>query len=82
MQSNFAQLRDTLTATPGAEKALLALYKQSNWIAASEKATADELIENALNKIKYDTTKYTVFIDMLNKTAGMDQVVSSINEGK
>ena len=75
------QLRDTLKATPGAVDDLLVRFKQIEWMGINEKATADQLIENALNKIKYDATKYTVFIDMLKNMAGTDQVVPSI-EGK
>ena len=81
MQSNIAQLRDTLRATPDAEEALLVLFKQNNWIAITAKATAHELIEHALNQIRYDATKYFVFIDMLNEMVGMDLIVILI-EGK
>ena len=81
MQSHFTQLYDTLRATPGAEEGLLVRFKEINWVDINEKATVQELIENALNRIKYDATKYTVFIDILKNMAGTDQVVSSI-EGK
>ena len=56
-------------------------FKQVGWIGSSKKATAQELIDTALNRIKYDATKYTVFIDILKGMAGMDQIVPSI-EGK
>ena len=82
MQSNLTRLRDTLEATPGAVDDLLVHFKQAGWVGISKNATAQQLIENALNRMKYDAPKYTVFIDMLNKMAGMDEVVSSIIEGK
>ena len=78
MKSHLEQLYDTLRATPGAEERLLVRFKQINWVDMNENATAQELIENALNRIKYDATKYSVFIDTLRKMAGVDQVVSSI----
>ena len=56
-------------------------FKQIEWIGISEKGKAQELIEIAVKQIEYDATKYKMFIDMLKKIAGMDQVVQSI-EGK
>ena len=75
---HLKQLTESLRAIPGAEEALLVEFKQKSWVGIAIRATAKQLLDLALVRIRKDVRECRVFIDMLNNIEGMDQVVSSI----
>ena len=53
---------------------LLQKFKMEKWIALGAKATANELVELALDRIKNQVTDYDVFIRMLKSMPGVEPI--------
>ena len=59
-------------------KTLLWKFKMEKWIANRATATANELVELALNRIKDQVTDYDVFIRMLKDMPGVKSIADQI----
>ena len=57
---------------------LLQLFKMEKWIALGATATANELVELALDRIKNQITDYDVFIRMLKSMPGMEPIADQM----
>ena len=53
---------------------LLQKFKMEKWIALGATATANELVELALDRIKNQVTDYDVFIRMLKSMPGVEPI--------
>ena len=53
---------------------LLQKFKMAKWIALGATATANELVELALDRIKNQVTDYDVFIRMLKSMPGVEPI--------
>ena len=68
----------TLRSLPRGKAGLLIQYKQEGWIDTIDDDTEDGLVTLALTKIENGVANYQVFIDMLDRVTGMDQIVKAI----
>ena len=60
------------------EETLLQKFKMQRWIAVGATATANELVELALNRIKNQVADYDVFIGMLKSMPGVESIADQM----
>lgn len=76
--THLHEITEQLKLTPGAKDALTQKYQQREWIPIAENPNEDDLIKLALGRISTDVDDFNVFIDTLNSTVGMDNIVTKI----
>ena len=72
----------TIQATKGAQEALTRQYKQAGWLEPTAKPSVDELISQALVRMKGNHDQYDKFLSMLHAIEGLDQIVEAIDGGQ
>ena len=81
VKSQLVSVIHFLKATKHARKALTLHYKQEGWLEITEYPTEDELVTQALMRMKDDSSQYDTFIKMLNAIQGLDMIVKAITYG-
>ena len=81
VKSQLVSVIHLLKATKHARKALTLHYKQEGWLEMTEYPTEDELVTQALVRMKNDSSQYDTFIQMLNTIQGLDMIVKAITYG-
>ena len=61
-----------------AHHALRMSVKSKRWLEVYEKPTAEDLVSIILNCIKLEAGAYSVFMDMLHDTDGMDLIAKKL----
>ena len=74
VQENLKDIVGTLKSNTAAHDALRMSVKSKRWLEVYEKPTAEDLVSIILNCIKLKASDYSVFMDMLHDTDGMDQI--------
>ena len=78
LQQNFEHIVATLMCNTAAHHVLRLNVKSKGWLEVYEKPTAEVLISIILNCIKQNASDYSVFMDMLYDTDGMDQIAEKL----
>ena len=72
----------TIQATEGALEALTRQYKQAGWLEPTAKPKVDELLSQALVRMRGNPDQYDKFLSMLHAIEGLDQIVKAISGGQ
>ena len=67
-----------LKTTQGAQKALTQHYIQNGWLDNTQNPSEDELVRQALQRIKIDPSQYDMFLNMLHAIKGLDIMVKAL----
>ena len=81
VKSQLLKVIHLLKATKHARKALTLHYKQEGWLEITEYPTEDELVTQALVRMKDDSSLYDKFLNMLRAIEGLDVIVNAITCG-
>ena len=76
--SRLNSITESLKVNPSAKESLTQKYQERNWLDIVAKPTEEELVTQALSRIKTDVKQYTVFIAMLEQTTGMNIIVDQL----
>ena len=76
MQENFSTIPE---ATPTARLSLENEFKKLGWLGPADHPTEEELVTQALDRIKLDPNQHKEFITMLNGIPGLDLVVGKLS---
>ena len=78
MLNKMQRVIDALVVTPGAKQQLDVKCKEKSWFTISASVSEGELIEFVLERVNQNADQFDVFLSMLNKIDGMDQVVADL----
>ena len=76
VQENFSTITEALKATPNARLSLENEFKTLGWLGPAYHPTEEELVIQALERIKQDPSQYKILITMLN---GLDLVIQKLS---
>ena len=80
VKENMKSFIDTIDSIPYGVKHLTTKFREAGWLALYAKdISADDLIIQALDRIKNDAAEHQVFLDMLRDIVGTDQIVAMLN---
>ena len=72
----------TTIMAAGAQEALTRQYKQAGWLQPTAKPKVDELLSQALVRMRGNPSQYDKFLSMLRAIEGLDQIVKAIECGQ
>ena len=74
----------TIQVTKGAQEALTRQYREARWLGSIAKPSVDELLSQALVRMKGNPDQYHIFLSMLRAIEGLDLLVKAIegDQGK
>ena len=78
VRENYADIIDALEANKAAYNTLRRKVKSKEWLSAAADPPEETLVTIIQNRIKWDTSDYDVFVDMLHNTDGMDQIAKKL----
>ena len=78
MHKNLKDIVGTLMCNTAAHHALRLNVKSKGWLETYEKPTAEDLVSIILNRIEHNASDYSVFMDMLHNTDGMDLIAEKL----
>ena len=81
VKSQLVTIVRLLKARKDARLTLTRHYKQEGWLEMTENPTEDELLTNALVRMKDNSSQYDKFLAMLLETEGLDMIVNAIKCG-
>ena len=81
VKSQLVKVISLLKSTKHACKALTLHYKQEGWLEMTEYPTEDELVTQALVRMKDDSSQYDKFLNMLRAIEGLDVIINAITCG-
>ena len=81
VKSQLVKVIHLLKATKHACKALTLHYKQEGWLEITAYPTEDELVTQALVRMKDDSNQYDKFLNMLRAIEGLDVIINAIKCG-
>ena len=78
VHTNYDDIVVTLMSNTAAHHALRGSLKSQKWLALYDEPTAEMLVTIILNRIYLKASEYSVFMDMLHKTVGMDLIAKKL----
>ena len=78
VRRNYEKLTQFLEVNVEAKKSLTRKYKSEDWLDPVATPSEDELVSQVMVRIKDDPKQYDVFISMLKKIAGTNQIVKKL----
>ena len=73
---------ETIQVTKGAQEALTTQYIQAGWLGLTAKPSVNELLSQALMRMKGNPDQYDKFLSMLRAIGGLDLIVKAISGGQ
>lgn len=79
VKENMNDFIDAIESIEGAVEKLQTMFMENGWLETNpNKISAKNLITQALNRISNDSREHVVFLQMLQKITGMDQMVERL----
>ena len=76
----LADITTAIRAIPGVKEKIHQKFIQEVWIEPSAACSEAELAQCALEKIRQDSTQFSILVKMIRETAGMDIIAGKLEE--
>ena len=80
--SHLVNITSLIQTTKGARERLTQHYIQRRWLDSTQNPSENELVKQALLRIKIDPSQYDTFLTMLRDTEGLDLIVKALKYGR
>ena len=80
--SHLVNITSLLQITKGARERLTQHYIQRRWLDSTQSPSENELVQQALLRIKIDPSQYDTFLTMIRDTEGLDLIVKCLTYGQ
>ena len=82
VRCQLAKCVETIQVRKDAQEALTTQYIQAGWLGLTAKPSVNELLNQALVRMKGNPDQYDKFLSMLCAIEGLDQIVKAIEGGQ
>ena len=80
--SHLVNITSLIQTTKGARERLTQHYIQQRWLDSTQNPSENELVKQALLRIKIDPSQYDTFLTMVRDTEGLDLIVKALKYGQ
>ena len=78
VKSHLVDITNLLKTTKGACEALTQHYIQNGWLDHTQTPTENEMVQQALQRMKLDSSQYDEFLKMLCAIKGLDLIIKDL----